>query len=409
MGDPIIKVKNISKIYHLYDNASDRLKEALHPFSRIYHKEYHALKNINLDISSNHSIGIIGMNGSGKSTLLKIITGILTPTSGSVEVKGKISALLELGAGFNPEFSGIDNVHFQCSIQGYSKEEISEMVPEIVDFAGIGDYIYQPVKTYSSGMYVRLAFAVAINVDPDVLVVDEALAVGDAYFQSKCMRRIKKFISSRKTLLFVSHDAGAVKSICDKAYLLHKGEMVDQGEPDRVFNFYNTLISEQVEELGNVDKEAARFRSGNKKIEIIDVVAKNSKGVPREIFVSGETISICIQIKVNIDIVDPAIGIMIRDRLGNDIFGINNNIMKESIGLVKKGQGILVNYKLPLNLGPNVYSLTVATHSHHTHIEDNYDWINNVLVFKVIPSNDLSFLGYCRLHPKFDIQLDQAQ
>ena len=409
MPSPVIKLSNVCKKYNLYSNPADRLKEALHPLRKIYHKEFQALTDINIEIAQSQSVGIIGLNGSGKSTLLKIIAGITQCSSGHVTTRGKISALLELGSGFNPEFTGIENVYFQCSLQGFDKEQTSDLVPEIIAFAGIGNYINQPVKTYSSGMYVRLAFAVAITVDPDVLVIDEALAVGDSYFQAKCMRKIKSFLNSRKTLIFVSHDPGAVKSICDKTYLLHQGRVIDTGDPDKVFNYYNALIAEKQGTLGELDKEQARVRSGNKKIELTKVEILNSKGLSGETFISGEPISICIEGSVHQSIENPTIGIMIRDRMGNDIFGTNNNYLESFVGLVRKGEKFKAVYKMPLNLGPNTYNLTIAAHSEQTHIEQNYDWINNAVVFKLIPSRDLTFLGYCRLTPQFQFDTSISQ
>ena len=410
MADPVISVANLSKVYQLYDSPMSRLKEAFHPFKKSYHKDFYALKDINLRIEKNQSVGIIGMNGSGKSTLLKVITKILTPTQGSVHVAGKISALLELGAGFNPEFSGLENAKFQCSLQGFGKEETRDLLPEILEFADIGHFIHQPVKTYSSGMYVRLAFAVAINVQPDVLVVDEALAVGDTYFQAKCMEKIKGFMASGKTLLFVSHDPGAVKSLCDKAYLLNKGELVDEGDPDEVFNYYNALIAEKnvSRAMPSSQKESLRQRSGNKKMQIASATIVNEKGVATETLVSGEKVHIRIEAIANETIENPTIGFLIRDRLGNDIFGINNYFMQQTTGTIKPGESLKVDYTLPLNLGPNVYNLTIAAHSDDTHIGENYDWVNNAVVFKVIPSNDLKFLGFCRLQPEFTSKVSIA-
>lgn len=402
----MIHVNDISKVYHLYDSPTDRLKEALSPFRKSYHKDFYALKNIGLHIKDGESVGIIGMNGSGKSTLLKIITGVLTPTTGSIQVNGKISALLELGSGFNPEFTGIENAHFQCSLQGFDKKQTDALMPEILRFADIGSFIHQPVKTYSSGMYVRLAFAVAINVNPDILVVDEALAVGDAYFQSKCIDKIKEFKRQNKTLLFVSHDPGAVKTLCDRAFLLHQGKLVDQGDPDKVYDYYNALLAEKdAHEKGQAPNQAhLRERSGNRKMEITKVEIENARGQVTETFVSGEEVAIAIEATAHSDVENPTFGILIRDRLGNDIFGINNYSMEMSVGKIARGEKIRVRYKLPLNLGPNIYNLTVAAHSDHTHVQDSYDWINNAVVFRAVPSTDLQFIGACRIRPRFSFE-----
>ncbi|MFA6550605.1 MAG: ABC transporter ATP-binding protein, partial [Candidatus Gracilibacteria bacterium] len=227
MSDIAIKTENLSKSYKLYKNPIDRLKESLSPFRKKYHHDFFALKNINFEIKKGETIGIVGKNGSGKSTLLKIITKVLTPTEGHVTTKGKISALLELGAGFNPELSGTENIYFNGAIMGYTKEEIDKKLDNIIAFADIGEFIEQPVKTYSSGMFVRLAFAVATNVDPEILIIDEALSVGDMFFQAKCMEKMKKMINKGITLMFVSHDTGAIKSVCQKSILLDEGAIID--------------------------------------------------------------------------------------------------------------------------------------------------------------------------------------
>ena len=223
MNSIAVKVENLTKTYKLYDNPIERLKETLHPLRKKYHRDFNALKGISFEIYKGETIGIIGKNGSGKSTLLKIITGVLTATSGKVETYGKIAALLELGAGFNPEFTGIENIYLNGTMMGYNRDEIQKKVPSILEFADIGTFAYQPVKTYSSGMFVRLAFAVAISVEPDILIVDEALSVGDIFFQQKCYYKIKQMIKKGINVLFVSHDLDAVRNMCDRAIVLDKG------------------------------------------------------------------------------------------------------------------------------------------------------------------------------------------
>lgn len=221
--DIVISLKGISKKYNLYNNKLDRLKESLHPRRKQYHRDFYALKNINLEVKRGEVLGIIGKNGSGKSTLLKIISNILTPTSGIVEIKGKVVALLELGAGFNPEFSGMENIYFYCSLLGFDRKQTDEIVDEIIGFAELGDYINQPVKTYSSGMKARLGFAVSVNVDPDILILDEVLAVGDELFRRKCYARMESFFKGGKTILFVSHEANSINELCSRAILLDRG------------------------------------------------------------------------------------------------------------------------------------------------------------------------------------------
>ena len=237
-----ISVRDLNKIYKLYDKPVDRLKEALGLSRRKRYKEHYALRNVDMDIRQGETVGIIGTNGSGKSTILKIITGVLNPTSGQVEVDGRISALLELGAGFNMEYNGIENIYLNGTMIGFSKEEIDQKLEGILEFADIGDYVYQPVKTYSSGMFVRLAFAVAINIDPEILIVDEALSVGDVFFQAKCYHKFEEFRNMGKTILFVSHDLSSVSKYCDRVVLLNKGEKLAEGSPKEMIDIYKQVL-----------------------------------------------------------------------------------------------------------------------------------------------------------------------
>lgn len=231
--DPAIAVQDVEKIYKLYDKPRDRMKEAFGFGKKQVHKLHYALSGINMDIYKGETVGVIGTNGSGKSTLLKIITGVLTPTSGEVRVAGRISALLELGAGFNQEYNGIENVYLNGTMMGFSEKEIDQKLPAILEFADIGDYVYQPVKTYSSGMFVRLAFAVAINIEPEILIVDEALSVGDVFFQAKCYHKFEEFKQMGKTIVFVSHDLSSISKYCDRVFLLNKGKLLGRELPKR--------------------------------------------------------------------------------------------------------------------------------------------------------------------------------
>lgn len=240
--ETMIRISNLKKVYHLYEKPMDRLKEALSIKRNSYHKEHFALNNINIEINKGDTVGIVGTNGSGKSTLLKIITGVLNPTEGEVEVKGKIAALLELGAGFNPEYTGIENIYLNGTMMGYTEEEMKERIQPIVDFADIGEFIHQPVKTYSSGMFARLAFAVSINVDPDILIVDEALAVGDTRFQVKCIDKMKQLKENGTTILFVSHATEQIKRFCTKGIWLRNGEVVSVGEASKIVDLYENYM-----------------------------------------------------------------------------------------------------------------------------------------------------------------------
>lgn len=263
----IITVKNVEKVYPLYDRTVDRLKETLSITKKSYHKDFYALRDINFTIRSGETVGIIGTNGSGKSTILKIITGVLTPTKGEVDVVGKISALLELGAGFNMDYTGIENLYMNGTMMGYTRAEMDQKIPEILEFADIGDFVNQPVKTYSSGMFVRLAFALAINVEPEVLIVDEALSVGDAFFQAKCFSKLEEIRNSGTTILFVSHDTTSVKQLCNRAIWIEKGVVKADGDANEICEQY---LSMQIEE------------NNRRKSEVIkDIKLNNSKAVEK--------------------------------------------------------------------------------------------------------------------------------
>ena len=242
MSEAAIQVRNVSKMYKLYDKPMDRLKESLGLTRIPKYKEHYALRDLSFEVKNGECVGIIGTNGSGKSTILKIITGVLNPTDGEVKVNGRISALLELGAGFNQEYTGIENIYLNGTMMGFTREEIDSRINDILAFADIGDFVYQPVKTYSSGMFVRLAFAVAINIDPEILIVDEALSVGDVFFQVKCYHKFEEFKKLGKTILFVSHDLGSISKYCDRVVLLNQGQKVAEGRPKRIVDLYKQIL-----------------------------------------------------------------------------------------------------------------------------------------------------------------------
>ena len=288
MSNIAIKVQNLSKVYKLYDKPIDRLKESLHPFKKKYHKDFYALNDVSFEIKKGETVGIIGKNGAGKSTLLKIITGVLTPSSGHVHVNGRIASLLELGAGFNPEYTGVENIYLQGTLMGYTKEEMESKIQAILDFADIGDFVYQPVKSYSSGMFARLAFAVAINVDPDILIVDEALAVGDAGFVLKCMNRMKEIKEQGTTILLVTHDTQSIKTFTSKSIWINNGklEIIDNSKIvcERYMEFLYSSTNENIKNIDNIltkeiesnnvflaiPQKAKRW--GSKEIEIISEI-----------------------------------------------------------------------------------------------------------------------------------------
>ena len=291
-----IEVKDIEKVYKLYDKQSDRMKEAFGLGKNKKHKKHYALSGVTLNIYQGETVGIIGTNGSGKSTILKIITGVLSPTSGYVNANGRISALLELGAGFNYEYNGIENVYLNGTMMGFSDKEIEEKLPAILEFADIGDYIYQPVKTYSSGMFVRLAFAVAINIDPEILIVDEALSVGDVFFQAKCYRKFEEFKQMGKTILFVSHDLSSISKFCDRVFLLNQGNLLGEGTPKEMIDDYKKVLVGQYELRDHEDSDGllndkqiqeAASRSlnpdtleyGTKQMEIVECFITDENGI----------------------------------------------------------------------------------------------------------------------------------
>ena len=307
----VISVQHLSKMYKLYDKPSDRLKESLGLSRKKKYREHYALHDVDFNIHEGECVGIIGVNGSGKSTILKIITGVLAPTTGEVKVNGRISALLELGAGFNMEYSGLENVYLNGTMIGFSEEEIDAKLDDILAFADIGDYIHQPVKTYSSGMFVRLAFAVAINIDPEILIVDEALSVGDVFFQAKCYHKFEEFKKQGKTILFVTHDLSSVSKYCDRVILLNKGVKLDEGSPKEMVDLYKQLLvgQEPVKQKTDGGEDLAKaavasishehflpnpntLEYGDKQAEIVDFAIKDDKGMFTNTIEKGSTFQI---------------------------------------------------------------------------------------------------------------------
>lgn len=404
--DIAISLKGVSKVFKRYHRPVDRLKEILLP-GKQRAEEFWALQDINLDIPRGDTVGVIGRNGSGKSTLLQIVAGTLQPTSGSKSVSGRVSALLELGSGFNPEFTGRQNVFFNGQILGLEKLEVENRFDQIAAFADIGDFIDQPVKTYSSGMFVRLAFAVAVHVEPDVFIVDEALAVGDVVFQHKCMRRIKQLMDSGVTTLFVSHDAGAVKTLCNSAFMLDEGQVVTQGEPNQVFIEYMKLVT-QIEleasdtptpsskdtqahdEDGLLSQQSqdalnhSRRGSGRAKIDGVRLFHENGDlAIDSPVFQFNEKISLQAEVRVDEDLSDFILGFFVCDKNGNEIIGSNSHEENISIGSLKSGDRISFTFAFRLPLKTGSYSLTVAGAESYT--STTCDWIDGFVVFKVLP------------------------
>jgi lipopolysaccharide transport system ATP-binding protein len=399
MGEEIaISLKNISKSYKRYARPVDRLKEILVP-SKNYAQEFWALRDINLQVPKGETLGIIGQNGSGKSTLLQIIAGTLTPTTGEVFVNGRVSALLELGSGFNPEFTGRQNVFFNGQILGLSREEIEAKFDEIAAFAEIGDFIDHPVKTYSSGMVVRLAFAVVANTEPSILIVDEALAVGDAKFQARCMKRIRHLKEQGVTILFVSHDSGSVKMLCNSAVLMNYGRILEVGGPKDVVNHYIALLSSDnnevviekiksdevtlIEEDNDFIKEnqdQTLHRHGNKLAIVKNVKILDEKGKEIKKIETGGYFQISILVEAKAEISDLIVGISIRNLMGFVIYGTNTHLQKINLPGLQENQELKVLFQVPCYLNKGVYTVTVGIHSEEGL---SYDWVDELVVFEV--------------------------
>ena len=371
----VIQVKTPTKMYKFYDKPSDRLKEALGLTRKKLYKEHYALRDVNFDIQEGECVGIIGTNGSGKSTILKIITGVLTPTQGEVKVDGRISALLELGAGFNMEYSGLENVYLNGTMIGFSKEEIDARLDDILEFADIGDFIHQPVKTYSSGMFVRLAFAVAINIDPEILVVDEALSVGDVFFQAKCYHKFEEFKKQGKTILFVSHDLSSVSKYCDRVILLNKGVKLDEGSPKQMVDLYKQLLvgqdpvkqqeadkekkaAVQSEGTGNFQANPNMLEYGNRMAEIIHFEVLDDRGMLSNTIEKGTEFKIRMKVHFNEDIQEPIMAYTFKNIKGTEITGTNTMFEKAQVARSGAGDECTVTFTQNMDLQGGEYLLS---------------------------------------------------
>lgn len=380
----MIDVKQISKQYRLYSRKSDRIKEAFSVTGKKYHKLFDALDEVSFTVNEGEMVGIIGKNGAGKSTLLKIITGVLTPTSGSLEINGKISALLELGAGFNPEYTGIENAYLNGTMIGFTKEEMDSKINDIIEFADIGDFIKQPVKTYSSGMFARLAFAVAINVDPDILIVDEALSVGDAFFQAKCYKKMSELKASGKTILFVSHDMGSVLKYCDKAIIIDHGKKVEEGNVEAMVDIYKKILVDQYKKddvkpstddndkqetvipeptgdwknsmLINPNKEIY----GDNRADIIDFGIFNTDGSITNSVRKLDEFVVKMLVRFNEDITDPIFAFQIKDLKGTELCGTNTFIENAGFGNYSKGELVEISFRQKMLLQNGQYLLQLG-------------------------------------------------
>jgi ABC-type polysaccharide/polyol phosphate transport system ATPase subunit len=390
-----LRVEKVSKQYRIYERPGDRLKESLTRGFLRRHQEFWALRDVDFEIEAGTTVGIVGPNGCGKSTLLQIISGTLAPTHGDVWHEGRIAALLELGAGFDPEFTGVENVYMNASLLGLTRRETDALFPAIERFAEIGPFLYQPVKTYSSGMYVRLAFAIAASVEPDILIIDEALAVGDAVFQHRCLRRINDLHERGATVLFVSHDAAAVRALCSRAILLKAGSVIADGKPADVLNVYQKIIMAREQaydaESGQLSEALSRsdetlppvshaYRHGDGSAEIIGAEITDAKHSRVEIVESGEPLTLRLRTHFHHDVDDPVIGFLIRDSHGIHAYGTNTKELQIEFGSVRRAEVLDVSFTFNCWLGIGQYTISLAVHSRDGQA---YDWLDAALFLKV--------------------------
>jgi teichoic acid transport system ATP-binding protein len=433
-----ISVNNVTKIYRLYEKPIDRLKEVMSPSHKNYHRDFYALSGISFDVPKGQTVGIIGTNGSGKSTILKIITGVLTPTEGNLKVNGVISALLELGAGFNMDYTGIENIYMNGTMMGFSRKEMDDKLKDILDFADIGDFVYQPVKTYSSGMFVRLAFALAINVEPEILIVDEALSVGDVFFQAKCYRRMEEIRQKGTTILMVTHDMGAIIKYCDQVVVLNKGNFIAQGEPGKMVDLYKKILANQMDdlsldleeiksgELNDFSGEQVKSRSdinalkegfmkdkltvnpnrteyGDKKAEIVDFGLLDERGNLSNLLLKGEYFTIKEKIQFHGNIESPIFTYTIKDKRGADLTGTNTMYEASDVESVKQGDVYEVEFKQKMTLQGGEYLLSMSCtgfeNGEHVVYHRLYDIVNITVI------SNKNTVGIYDMEPKVSLKL----
>mgnify|MGYP003091564070 CR=1 FL=1 len=417
-AEKIISVDQVSKVYRLYDKPIDRLLESISLRKKSYHKDFYALRDISFSVGRGEAVGIIGTNGSGKSTMLKIITGVLSATTGKVESRGSICALLELGAGFNQDYTGIENIYMNGTMMGFSREEMQRRMDDILRFADIGDFVNQPVKTYSSGMFVRLAFALAINVDPEILIVDEALSVGDVFFQAKCYRRMEEMMKNGTTILMVSHDMGSIIKYCDKVVLLNRGHFVAQGEAGKMVDLYKKILANQTDELAealieqkkealglpigevhtdksmkermNLNPEVQEYGDGRASFE--DFGTLDARGNVTNLLLKGEMFTIRERIRFHAPIEMPIFTYTLRDKKGTDITGTNTMFEGADIKPVKDGDVYTVSFRQKMNLQGGEYLLSMSCTGYENGEHVVYHRLYNVLSLTVISNKNT--VGY---------------
>jgi len=406
-----IRVENLGKAYKQYPSRWSRLLEWLLPFSRNRHQLKWVLQGISFDVVPGEALGIIGINGAGKSTLLKLITGTTQPTTGSVTMEGRVAALLELGMGFHPDFTGRQNAFMAGQLLGLASHDIARLMPEIEAFADIGEYIDQPVRVYSSGMQMRLAFSVATAVRPDILIVDEALSVGDAHFQHKSFERIRQYSKQGTTLLIVSHDKLAIQSICNRAILLNQGHVALQGEPEAVMDYYNAMIVEMKNGAVKQEKlESGKTQtvSGTGEASITDIALYGKAGQQVEVIGVGERAELRLRISIHEWLPRLVLGYMIKDRLGQPLFGTTSEQHHIQLLQVEKDSVLEFSIQFPMNIGPGAYSVATALAKGANHLEGNIEWRDLALMFHVVNSDKKEFIGTAWIEPEITVTCNRS-
>lgn len=397
----LMSVNNVGKAYRSYRSEWQRIARWFYMPVKAS-SEHWVLKHVSFNIEAGEAIGLVGQNGAGKSTLLKMITGTLQPTEGRVQVHGRIAAILELGMGFNAELTGRQNAYHAAGLMGFSTEQIDGVIADIEAFAEIGEYFDQAVRTYSSGMQMRVAFAVATAFRPEILIIDEALSVGDSYFQHKSFSRIKEFQKAGTTLLIVSHDRGAIQVLCNRAILLDGGTVIKDGPPEEVMDYYNAIIAQKENatvEVQTLQDGSVQTRSGSGKASIAKVALLNAEGAPVEYITVGEAVCLSIGVQVHARLPELVVGYVIKDRLGQDVFGTNTHHLQCVRTDLAAGTRLTYAFRFPANLGVGSYSVAVALHATDSHIADNYEWRDLALVFNVVNMSEQNFVGLAWIPP----------
>ncbi len=433
MGETTIQVDHVSKVYRLYEKPRDRLKEAFSLTRKAYYKEHYALQDVSFSVGRGETVGIIGVNGAGKSTILKIITGVLNPTGGNIAVNGRISALLELGAGFNMEYTGIENVYLNGTMIGFSREEIDKKLDDILAFADIGDFVYQPVKTYSSGMFVRLAFAVAINIDPEILIVDEALSVGDAFFQVKCYHKFEEFKKQGRTILFVSHDLGSIQKYCDRVVLLDKGRKLAEGAPKDMIDLYKKVMVGL--ESPEADAEAQKAPEpdavpgkpaavipddrlwrrhmeenpncstyGNGAATILDYCVMDPKGRITNVLGANEAYTVRMKVQFHKSLSEPVFALTLRDKQGTEICGTNTMYEDFNTGEVADGDIRVISFTQQMNLKGGEYLLCLGCTGFNNGDFEVYHRLYDVCLIRV--ASGKMMVGFFDMQTRIDYAME---